>query len=101
MHHVYSTSTFSKWSEIRYLGNNDDAYEYIIDEEGNSLQDWRDVQKKVCNFYGIQFVDMTSCGFTPFIKSDYTTFTSDGLHPSSAGADMFVNNILKQIDYSL
>ena len=44
---------------------------------------------------------MTSCGFTPFIESDYTKFTDDGFHPNSAGADMFVNNILKQIDYSL
>ena len=101
LHHVYSTSDFSKWSEIRYLEDNNGAYEYITDEEGNNLQDWRDVQKEVCNFYGIQFVDMTSCGFTPFIESDYAAFTDDGLHPNSAGANMFVNNILKQIDYSL
>ena len=100
LHHVYSISTFSNWSEIKY--ENDDEtnqFNYIIDDEGNTLQDWRDIQKKICNFYGVQFVDMTSCGFTPFLNSDYTQFTADGLHPNSEGAKMIVNNILKQIDY--
>ena len=98
MLHVYHPTSFGTWREITYSdGQYSGEITYLTDKDGNTMDVWRKRVGEVANFYGIPFVNMTQCGFTPFLQSDNETFMPDGLHPSVEGGEIMAKYIIAQI----
>ena len=98
MLHVYHPESFKNWAEIQYNnGQFGGGFSYIKDEEGNTMDVWRNRVREVAKFYGIAFVDITHCGFTPFLQSDNEAFMPDGLHPSKEGGEILAQYIISQL----
>lgn len=98
MLHVYHPTSFGTWREIAYSdGQYGGEITYLTDKDGNTMDVWRKRVGEAANFYGIPFVNMTQCGFTPFLQSDNETFMPDGLHPSEEGGEIMAKYITAQI----
>ena len=98
MLHVYHPTSFGTWREITYSdGQYGGEITYLTDKDGNTMDVWRKRVGEAANFYGIPFVNMTQCGFTPFLQSDNETFMPDGLHPSEEGGEIMAKYIIAQI----
>lgn len=98
MLHVYHPTSFGTWREIAYSdGQYGGEITYLTDKDGNTMDVWRKRVGEAANFYGIPFVNMTQCGFTPFLQSDNETFMPDGLHPSEEGGEIMAKYIIAQI----
>ena len=98
MLHVYHPTSFGTWREITYSdGQYGGEITYLTDKDGNTMDIWRKRVEEAANFYGIPFINMTQCGFTPFLQSDNETFMPDGLHPSEKGGEIMAKYIIAQI----
>ena len=60
-----------------------------------TLQEFIDLEKSICDFYGVEFIDMTKIG--PVNRQNIATLLGDGLHPTIAGYALIAKVLRKAI----
>ena len=56
-----------------------------------------DVQKSVCEYYNIPFLDLDSVGGMSILNIE-TFFNTNNVHPKSIGYDRYAETILRMVD---
>ena len=59
-----------------------------------ALDDYVEVIKEACDFFGIKWIDVRVSGITIFNKGTYLV---DGIHPNTAGMTLLANKIYKHL----
>ena len=60
------------------------------------VDEYCEVIKEACDFFGIKWTDMRTSGITIFNRA---TYLPDGIHPNAVGMEMMAKNILKELRY--
>lgn len=72
--------------------NQTHTYDYIENGEGNTLKDYVDALKEVCERYSVPVVDMfTMSGLNPSLEVIRTNYMPDGIHPNAEGHQLMAN----------
>ena len=83
--HRYGFGTNSATSQTH-------TYDYIENGEGNTLKDYVDALKEVCERYSVSVVDMfTMSGLNPSLEVIRTNYMPDGIHPNAEGHQLMAN----------
>ena len=60
---------------------------------GNTVADFNQVIREVCDLMGVKMIDLNKCGFTPYnfnkgqMEGGENIYSLDGLHPNTVGMD--------------
>ena len=83
--HRYGFGTNSATSQTH-------TYDYIENGEGNTLKEYVDALKEVCERYSVPVVDMfTMSGLNPSLEVIRTNYMPDGIHPNAEGHQLMAN----------
>ncbi len=56
------------------------------------VDDYIEVMREACDFFGIEYVDLRQCGITIYNRGDYLP---DDIHPNAAGMELIYNHIVR------
>lgn len=69
--------------------------EDVVNDQGKTLDDYRECEKKICHALGITYIDMRECGISIFNDN---TLLGDGLHPNDNGYKRMAAFLVKTIE---
>ncbi len=84
---------------LHRYGANGLTYDYTENGAGNTLKDYVDAIKEVCERYSVPVIDLfTISGINPAIADVKTAYMPDGIHPNDAGHELIANLMANHLE---
>lgn len=73
-----------------------------INDNGDSVESWNEMIRKIAGVFGAEVLDHARCGLTyfniPTYMGDYDSTTEQGIHPNAAGHSLIANQTIHDMD---